>query len=103
MLSKTLEEWLAETQKYASFYYERYASSFEDKSCPESTRDYYCKVAKSHWNLKDLLAHIKNYGGIYTAHNCLACKTDPSHSRALLETYARYEKWIKNTPVSKRN
>lgn len=103
MLSKSLDKWIEETKEYSSFYYERYAAMFDDRACPDNTRKHYCDVAKSYWELYDVLIHIKKYGTPYNKEKCSACNHSVDHVKKILNTYKRYERWILQLKPNKPN
>lgn len=96
MLSKTLTQWFAETERVSSLYQERYAQAFDDPSCSAEIRNAYCKVSKNNWALRDVLGHIIRYGAIHTPEKCAACAhNEINHNQKLRRTYDIYARWIK--------
>lgn len=103
-LSKSLDEWVVETEHYCSFYYERYAQSFGDRNCTNEMQRHYCNVAKNYWNLNYLLSHIKTYGTFFNDKKCIACQSkNPHHIQLLQATYQQYQKWINRLSVPPKN
>ena len=94
-LSKSLDEWLEETQKFSAVWYERYAQTFYERNCSDKIQRYYSTVTKNYYQLHELLSHIKTYGSITNSELCSACKyQNIQHIAGLMTTYHKYEKWI---------
>ncbi len=105
MISKTLEQWRLEAEKYASICYEKYVASINDKSCNDTVRHHYSDVAKNNWDLKELLAHIQKYDSAIAIKKCPLCQTNASdHNGRLWRTYSKYQRWVdsatKNTAMA---
>lgn len=94
MISKTLEEWRQESEKYAGIYYEFYASSLNNKYCSKEMQDNYCRAAKNNWELRDVIVHIQKYGSAISMKCDLCRKKETNHFDKLVRVSARYKKWL---------
>jgi hypothetical protein len=94
MFTKTVKEFLKETELSAVIFYERYIHAFEDRSCNEATQKAYCQFAKNNYELRDVLQHIESYGKVRSAKKCAACKHNEKHVTDLQATYKKYKKWV---------
>jgi hypothetical protein len=106
MISKTLEEWRQELEKYASIYYGYYASALNDKYCSKETQLHYCNAAKNNWELRDVIVHIQKYGSAISM-KCESCrKKELNHFDKLVRVSAKYKKWLTaatiNTDLSRQ-
>jgi len=106
MISKTLEEWRQEIEKYAALYYGYYASAINDKYCSKETQLHYCNAAKNNWELRDVIVHIQKYGSSISM-KCEACrKKELNHFDKLVRVSAKYKKWLTaatiNTDLAKQ-
>jgi hypothetical protein len=98
MISKTLDQWIVETEKYGNIYHDKYSESWSDERYSASIRKHYFNVSKQNTELRELLHHIKTYGMrfnmILNTGRCSACHGDPRHIQRLTNTYSKYQKWI---------
>lgn len=95
MLSKTIEEWIEETTKYASQYYDKYADVLgHPTKYPREHAMAYCNVSHEYYKLSVVLKHLQTYGGIYVPEKCRFCN-DLDHIKKIQTTYLKYEKWIR--------
>jgi hypothetical protein len=94
MISKTLDEWRKETEKYSGIFYELYASSLNDPRCSKAMQENYCSAAKNNWDLKELISHIQRYGSCISIKNCISCRQDLKHQIKLQGLYNKYQIWI---------
>jgi len=94
MISKTLAEWKAEVEKYASINYELYAASINNSHCSEAMRRNYCDAAKNNWDLKEVLTHIQKYGSAFSNKCKACCNNDYDHNNRLQKVFGKYRRWI---------
>jgi len=95
MLSKTLDEWITETQHISSIYYEKYTASLNDMYCHSTVRNAYCAISQNNLDLYAVLRHIKEYETLYAPHKCALCMSNDEHHRLRLDTtHKKYKKII---------
>lgn len=94
-LSKSIDEWISEADKYSSTYYNKYIEYLEEgQMCPESQLKYYCDISYRYWAIAHMLKHIKAFGSCESS-GCIACKSkDLTHIEQLSNTYKKYGAWL---------